>query len=105
VSPALRLLWLLSPGESLGPSNRRDGGVPDVVPLLGVSRLETWRDGLGVFLRCSPLSEAGCRSAMHAIAGNSKTLPSRGRPSSAMFSFHGASTRRALLEVLFFGGF
>lgn len=39
--------WLVvSPGESLGPElDRRDGGVSDVVPLLGASRFETLLGG------------------------------------------------------------
>jgi hypothetical protein len=73
-------------------------------PLLGASCLETRLGGPGVFLRCSPLSEAGCKGAMLAIAGIPKTMSSLGCPSSAIFPFLGALTRRALLELLLFGG-
>jgi hypothetical protein len=99
-----RLVWLMSLGESLDPLDRRDGGVLDVVPLLGASRLETWQGGPGAFLRCSPLSEAGCKGAMHAIAVIPKTMSSLGCSSSAISPFLGALTRRALLDLLFFGG-
>jgi hypothetical protein len=81
----------MSPGESLGLEwdRRDDGGVLDVViTLLGASRLETWRGG-------SRLPSSGARrcpwlffrGAMHAIIGESKTIPSWGRPSSTIYFF------------------
>jgi hypothetical protein len=69
--------------------DRRDGGgVLDVVTLLGASRLETRRGGSRLpssgVRRCLGLI---FRGAMHAIAGVSKTVTTRSRPSSAIFSF------------------
>lgn len=41
-SLAIISVWLMSPGERLGPElDRRNSGVLNVVPLLGASRLET----------------------------------------------------------------
>ena len=48
----------MPPDEILGSElDQRDGGVLDVAPLLGVSRLETRLGGPVAFLRCSLLSK------------------------------------------------
>jgi hypothetical protein len=85
---ALSPVWLMSPGESLGLEWdwRDDGGVLDVdITLLGASHLETRRGGS----RLPSSSACRCpwlffRGAMHASVGESKMIPSRGRPSSTI---------------------
>ena len=70
---ALTSVWLMSPGESLGPKlDRRDRGVLDVVPQLGASRLETQLGVPCCFLWCSSLSKWILKGAMHAVVGTSK---------------------------------
>jgi hypothetical protein len=83
--------------------DRHDGGILDIVTMLGASCLKTRREdpmfpSSGVHGCPRPFSKC----AMHAMAGESKTTSSRGRPSSAIFSSDGVSTRRVLLEKLFF---
>jgi hypothetical protein len=77
-SPLLAWSWLLSSGESLDPElDRYDGGVIDVITLLGASCLKTWLGGPLLLSssarRCPRLI---CKGAMHAMAGKSKTTPS-----------------------------
>jgi hypothetical protein len=77
---------VLSPGESLESEfDRRDGSVLDLVPLLGVSRLQTRFGGLRLFSsgahRCPKLF---FRGAMNAMAGDSKTRLPRVCPNSAI---------------------
>jgi hypothetical protein len=87
-SLAISLVWLMSPGESLGLEldQRDDGSVLDVgITLLGASRLETRRGGS----RLPSFDARHCprmffRGAMHAIVGDSKTVSSWGRSSSTI---------------------
>jgi hypothetical protein len=51
--------------------------------------------------RCSRLVIG---SAMHAIAGESKAMTSRDRPSSAILSYRWCIYKESLLELLFFRG-
>jgi hypothetical protein len=80
----------MSLGESLNSElDRHDGGVLDVVTLLGASCLKTQRGRGGPMFPSS--SAHSCprpfsKGAMHAMAGESKTTSSRSRPSSAIFS-------------------
>jgi hypothetical protein len=89
VSPSLARSWLLSSGESLDSElDRHDGGVLHVVILLGASCMKTWLGGsrlLSSGARCCP--RLVCRGAMHAMAGESKTMSSRNWPSYATFLF------------------
>jgi hypothetical protein len=96
-SPSLALSWLVSLGKSLDSElDRHDGGVLDVVSLLGASCLKT---RLGAPLlsssgaRCSP--RLIFRGVMHAIASESKAIPSWDQVPPPISS-DGASTRRVL---------
>jgi hypothetical protein len=105
-SPSLALSWLVSLGKSLDSElDRHDGGVLDVVSLLGASCLKT---RLGAPLLSS--SSACCsprlifRGVMHAIASESKVIPSWDRPSSATYLFRWCVDKESPLELLFFEG-
>jgi hypothetical protein len=79
VSPSLARSWLLSSGESLDSElDQHDGGVLDVVTLLGASCVKAWLGGSRLLFsgaRCCP--RLICRGAMHTMAGESKTMSSR----------------------------
>jgi hypothetical protein len=94
----------MSPGERLDPElDRRDCGIFDVVPLLGVSRLETRLEVFVVLLRCSLLSEVdlqGCY-ARHGrrVQDNAFLGLTKFRHLSSM---DGASMRGVLWKLLLF---
>jgi hypothetical protein len=102
-------VWSMSPGKSLGMELDRhdDGIVLDVViTLLGASHLETQpgdsRLPSSGARRCPRLFFKG---AMHAIVDESKTMPSRGRPSSTIFLLWMVRRRGvSIWSCWFFGG-